>query len=81
MSEAGMIRPGVVVDGVTIHPPGWMYVVAWAMAGVAWAVEEADKPDFKERMRAWLTEQKRANIDAQIKELEDRIAQLKAKRP
>lgn len=41
------IRPGVVVrdeygDEHTVYPPGWMYVLAFALRGVPWAVEEIE---------------------------------------
>ena len=50
MEKTDSIRPGVVIDGVTVYPPGWMYVIALALAGVKWAIEEADKPEFREKV-------------------------------
>ncbi len=34
------IRPGVVIDGVTYFPPGWMYVLAFALRGFQWAIDD-----------------------------------------
>lgn len=48
MSDAKTtISPGVVVRdeyGVehTVHPEGWMYVLAFALRGIPWAVEEIE---------------------------------------
>ncbi len=41
------IRPGVVVrdeygNEQTVYPPGWMYVLAFALRGVPWAVAEIE---------------------------------------
>lgn len=41
------IAPSVVVrdehgNERTVHPPGWMYVLAFALRGVPWAVEEIE---------------------------------------
>ncbi len=47
------IQPSVLLpNGQTYTPPGWMWVLAFALRGVPWAVEEADKPEFRERVKA-----------------------------
>lgn len=80
MSEVKTFSPTVVVDGQVVTPTGWMWVVALAMGGCEWAIEEADKPEFKAQIRAFLEDQKQIQIDAQIADLEQRLANLKAQR-
>jgi hypothetical protein len=42
------IQPSVLLpNGQTVTPPGWMWVLAFALRGVPWAIEEADKPEFR----------------------------------
>lgn len=40
------ISPGVVVNGETIYPEGWMFVLGFALAGCRWAEEEVARPHF-----------------------------------
>jgi rubrerythrin len=54
---AESFNPGVVIDGQTFNPPGWMWVMAFAMRGVEWAVEAASKPEFLEVVQAYMREQ------------------------
>lgn len=47
MTEKTTFAPGVVVRDEwgterTVHPPGWMYVLAFALRGVPWAVAEIE---------------------------------------
>jgi len=39
-------NPGVMVDGVHVEPEGWMWVLAFALGGVDWAVRDARDPAF-----------------------------------
>lgn len=42
-AAAETIRPSVLMpDGTTVYPPGWMYVMAFALRGVPWAVREVE---------------------------------------
>lgn len=36
------IRPGVVIDGNTYYPPGWMYILAFALRGCQWAIDKIE---------------------------------------
>lgn len=80
MSEVKTFAPTVVVDGQTVTPRGWMWVLAFALGGCDWAIAEADTPEFKARMRADLEAQKQLQIDEQIADLEKQLAELKAQR-
>ncbi len=34
------IKPSVIIDGQTYYPPGWVYILAFAMAGCQWAIDD-----------------------------------------
>jgi len=68
----------VCVDGQTVYPPGWMFVVGLALGGAAWAVEECDKPEFKERIKNWQHEQKVLQKEQQCCSLEESLRVAKA---
>jgi hypothetical protein len=40
------IQPGVVINGQTYYPPGWMYVLAFAIAGCKWAIDEIESGKY-----------------------------------
>ena len=46
--------PTVLVDGLTITPPGWMWVFAYAIRGCEWAICEMEKDTFKDKLRQYL---------------------------
>lgn len=70
--------PSVVVDGRTVQPEGWMWVLSFALAGVPWAVETASTPEFSERCRTGLKAMRDREAESEIAHLERRIAVLKA---
>lgn len=71
------ISPTVVIDGETITPPGWMWVFAFAIRGIKWALEEVEKPEFREEVRRYVKEQKNYQLQKQIDEYLERIEQLR----
>lgn len=70
--------PSVIVDGRCLTPPGWMWVLSFALAGCQWAVEEAQKPEFRATVADWMRERKTAEVEQEIAHLEQRIAKLRA---
>jgi hypothetical protein len=70
--------PSVVVDGRTVQPEGWMWVLGFALAGVPWAVETASTDEFRERCRAGMKAMRDREAESEIAHLELRIAVLKA---
>jgi hypothetical protein len=82
LSSAGLgvarFAPTVVVDGRTVQPESWMWVLGFALAGVTWAVETASTPEFRERCRAGLRLMRDREAESEIAHLERRIAVLKA---
>lgn len=37
----------------TVTPPGWMWVLSFALAGCDWAIKECETEEFRERVREW----------------------------
>lgn len=70
--------PSVMVDGRALTPAGWMWVLAFAMAGCEWAEQEIRKPEFGAKVAKWTRERKAAEAEREIAYLEKRIAELRA---
>ena len=58
--------PRVMVDGQAVTPEGWMWVLAFAIRGCDWAIEEASKPEFREGVVKSLMERQRKQIEESI---------------
>lgn len=71
--------PTVVVDGQTVTPEGWMWVLAFAIRGVKWALDECEKPEFdlRGKMRDYYKRKKAYEINDEIVELESRLNDLR----
>lgn len=64
-------------DGRTVTPAGWMWVLALALAGSRWAIDEASTPAFRERVRDEISKRRRNEAEAEIAALESRIARIR----
>lgn len=81
MSKLEKIAPSILLaNGETYVPEGWMWVLAFALKGVPWALEEADKPEFRAHIRTYMIKQQVTEIDSAIKELEQQLDELKKER-
>lgn len=69
--------PRVVVDGVTVIPPGWMWIFAFAMNGCKWAIETASTEEFKETIRQLLKDRKYHHLQGSIEFHQQEIERLK----
>lgn len=69
--------PCVMVDGRTFEPPGWMWVLGFALSGREWAIREAETEAFKAVMRTWLKARDDHHRAGMIRDLERRLAELK----
>jgi hypothetical protein len=58
--------PTVLIDGQTVTPPGWMWVLAYAAAGCKWAMRECETDAWKAAVRQWMSRK----IVGEIKEEE-----------
>lgn len=78
----GTITPGVWIEReygekCLVHPPGWMWVLAFAIGGCEWAIKEADTEEFREIIRKWYEDQKEAEIQAAMDHHYREIERLK----
>lgn len=69
--------PTVIVDGAVVTPPGWVWILGFAMAGCDWAIKMADTPDFRGQIREWQRNQLISNHNRQVKYCEEEIGRLK----
>ncbi len=57
-----------------VQPEGWMFVLAFALAGIPWAVEKALDPEFDMDGKV-----RKSRLMSQRRELEDVISRTKAR--
>jgi hypothetical protein len=55
-----------------------MYVLAFALRGIPWAIDAADKPEFRAMIRRAIENKQIAGHEESIAELERRIAEHRA---
>ncbi len=60
-----------------IEVQGWMYVLAFALRGILWAIEEAMKFEFREIVKQYQRDQHNYEINQEIDSLLKRIEELK----
>lgn len=71
--------PSVVVPGLgTVTPPGWMWVLGFALGGCEWAIKEAGTEEFREIAREWYRQQNIANQEEFVGRLEKQLARARA---
>jgi len=77
--------PGVVIDGVTVYPEGWMWVLGFALAGCEWAIVEAERMNLREcardygrRRKLYFAELHVGQCKAELALAEGRLTALKA---
>ena len=74
MSNKESFAPGVVVPGYgTVHPPGWMWVLGFALGGCEWAIKEANTEEFREIARKWYRDQEKLLSEEYIANLEKKL--------
>ena len=65
------------VPGVgDVEVPGFMYVIAFAIRGIPWAIEAASKPEFDVMVRKYYRDQKVVSMKNNILEYKKSIARL-----
>ena len=72
--------PTVLVDGYTVTPEGWMYVLAFALRGVPWAVKVATDPQFDLRGKIddYNRREKKHYLELDLAHYDKRLAEVKA---
>jgi len=77
MGASQHFAPAIRVDGVTVTPKGYAWVLAFALAGCDWAIKEASKPEFLPAVRTSLKRDVVVKLEAEISRYELRISKLK----
>jgi len=76
MSES--FAPSVKIPGVgTVTPPGWMWVLSFAIGGCEWAIKEAGTEEFRNRAREWYREQEMTRMESYVIHLEEKLCQAR----
>lgn len=75
--EVTKFSPSVVIDGRTVTPEGWMWVLGFALGGCDWAIEAASKPEFRARVAESLRKRKVEEAEYQIAVLERKIKEAR----
>jgi len=69
--------PTIQIDGQTVTPKGYMWVLGFALAGCDWAIKEASKPEFLKTVRAGLEQEAIKRLEAEIARYESKLLKLK----
>lgn len=78
METHGRFAPTVMIDAFAVAPPGWMWIVAFALGGCEWAIREMETAPIKDAMRQWMIDRDTAEREKNIAYLECRIADIRA---
>ena len=70
-------KPGVMIDGRVVYPPGWVFVMGFASAGCDWAIEKMSDPEYLEFIERYKEQDEAENLNCEIDRLEKQINQLK----
>lgn len=72
--------PSVLIDGIDVHPEGWMYVLAFALKGIPWAVKECEKPNFdlRGKLATYYNRQKEYVLRERIEDYEKKLDKIKS---
>lgn len=70
--------PSVMIDGRSFTPPGWLWVLAFAVAGCPWAVEEASRPSFRARIQEYLVHERQTALEDSLRQALADVDRLKA---
>lgn len=71
------IAPSVLLaNGETMTPEGWMWVLAFALRGVPWALRDTETPAFTAAVESWRRRVLLANCDNEEAEIRANMAAL-----
>ena len=79
LSNMEHFKPSIMLDGIAVHPPGWMYVAGFALGGCEWALKEVATPEFKELVIKYKQQEDAEWINARLDRLFKEIEELKTK--
>ena len=69
--------PGVVINGKTVYPPGWVWQLSFALAGCEWAIKRCETNEWREGVRKYYTDQRNTEIERTIAYYENELIRLK----
>ena len=69
--------PAIVVDGKTVTPKGYEWVLGFALRGCDWAIKKAREPEFLEVIRADVKKDVIKRLEMIITDYEQRILEIK----
>jgi hypothetical protein len=73
--------PTVVVDGETVTPEGWMWVLGFAIAGAPWAIDQcrSEEFDLRGKIKDYNRRKEAYGLINEIKDLEKTLESLRRK--
>lgn len=73
--------PQIMVDGHSVTPEGWMWVLGFALRGIPWAVEQASDPafDLRGKLADYYQRREVYFAEAQIAHCEQELAKARAR--
>ena len=69
--------PSIKINGRTVKPKGYIWVLGFALGGCEWAIKEASKPEFIKMIRADLKRDTVIRLENAINEYENKIKLLR----
>ncbi len=85
MSSTKSFNPGVMIDGQRMEVEGWMIILAFALRGIPWALEQADDPeydlrgkitDYNKRKSIYHSEKYVERLEKQLKKAKEELWEL-----
>lgn len=77
MTSKEGFAPSVVVDGRIVTPPGWMWVLGFALSGCEWALKTCETSAWQDKAREWCRSQDQARLEQQIEQAEKELIELR----
>jgi len=69
--------PTININGETVTPKGYEWILGFALAGCEWAIRKAIEPEFLNMVRGQLKQETVKQLERAIQEYEQKIEQLK----
>lgn len=60
------ISPTINIGGITVTPPGWMWLVVYAQAGYSWAVDALCTDECKKQIDEYFHKQDLSNAKVRL---------------
>lgn len=70
--------PTIHVNDETVTPKGYVWILGFSLAGCDWALEKANKPEFREMVKADLKKEKVIELEKAIERYESRINEIRS---